>query len=280
MEKKLCSFLLWTGGLIFVFGHSLPYQLLPISIVFCMLGVIMLYSIKDKELAEKKRLEKDAEILEERRKIEETIDFENQKFLLPLDDMCWDWDFDIEEAKKFVKKADLSKFYLNQGEIRPNLLLEIAIECNNVKMVKLLLENGADPNANNYDGEHIFSEMIYLDYYNDEDIDRKLEMVKLMLDYGADPCYDDGFKYENLFDSLANRIFNSEYKLYGPEFEYLSSFLTLLIIYGAKSYFHIPEIVEEFDKNDVFQYHFEYVRGSFKKNGIIKDKNGKIFAYI
>ena len=79
MEKKLCSFLLWTGGLIFVFGHSLPYQLLPISIVFCILGVIMLYSIKDKELAEKKRLEKEAEILEERRKIEETIDFENQK---------------------------------------------------------------------------------------------------------------------------------------------------------------------------------------------------------
>ena len=68
MEKKLCSFLLWTGGLIFVFGHSLPYQLLPISIVFCILGVIMLYSIKDKELAEKKRLEKEAEILEERRK--------------------------------------------------------------------------------------------------------------------------------------------------------------------------------------------------------------------
>ena len=42
----------------------------------------------------------------------------------------------------------------------------------------------------------------------------------------------------------------------------------------------IPEIVEEFDKNDVFQYHFEYVRGSFKKKGIIKDKSGKIFAYI
>ena len=240
----------------------------------------MLYSIKDKELAEKKRLEKEAEILEERRKMEETIDFENQKFLLPLDDMCWDWDFDIEEAKKLAEKADLSKFYLNQGEICPNLLLEIAIECNNVKMVKFLLENGADPNANNYDGEHIFSEMIYLDYYDDEDIDRKLEMVKLMLDYGADPCYDDGFEYENLFDSLSNRIFNSEYKLYGPEFEYLSSFLTLLIIYGAKSHFHIPEIVEEFDKNDVFQYHFEYVKGSFKKNGIIKDKSGKIFAYI
>ena len=136
------------------------------------------------------------------------------------------------------------------------------------------------PPANNYDGEHIFSEMIYLDVYDDEYIERKLEMVKLMLDYGADPCYDDGFEYENLFDSLSNRIFNSEYKLYGPEFEYLSSFLTLLIIYGAKSYFHIPEIVEEFDKNDVFQYHFEYVKGSFKKNGIIKDKSGKIFAYI
>ena len=122
--------------------------------------------------------------------------------------------------------------------------------------------------------------MIYLDVYDDEYIERKLEMVKLMLDYGADPCYDDGFEHENLFDSLSNRIFNSEYKLCSPEFEYFSSFLTLLVIYGAKSYFHIPEIVEEFDKNDVFQYHFEYVKGSFKKNGIIKDKSGKIFAYI
>ena len=240
----------------------------------------MLYSIKDKELAEKKRLEKEAEILEERRKIEETIDFENQKFLLPLDDMCWDWDFDIVEAKKLAEKADLSKFYLRNSDIYPNLLLEIAIECNNVKMVKFLLENGADPNANNYDGKHIFSEMIYPDYYDDEYLERELEIIKLMLDYGADPCYDDGFVYENLFDSLSNRIFNNEYKLYGPEFEYLSSFLTLLVIYGAKSYFHIPEIVEEFDKNDVFQYHFEYVKGSFKKNGIIKDKSGKIFAYI
>ena len=280
MEKKLCSFLLWTGGLIFVFGHSLPYQLLPISIVFCILGVIMLYSIKDKELAEKKRLEKEAEILEERRKIEETIDFENQKFLLPLDDMCWDWDFDIVEAKKLAEKADLSKFYLRNSDIYPNLLLEIAIECDNVKMVRFLLENGADPNANNYDGKHIFSEMIYPDYYDDEYLERELEIIKLMLDYGADPCYDDGFEYENLFDSLSNRIFNSEYKLYGPEFEYLSSFLTLLVIYGGKSDSRIPEIVEEFDKNDVFQYHFEYVRGSFKKNGIIKDKSGKIFAYI
>ena len=279
MEKKLCSFLLWTGGIIFVFSMG-AHPFFLISIILCSLGLMLLYDIKGNELAEKKRLEKEAEILEERRKIEETIDFENQKFLLPLDDMCWDWDFDIEEAKKWAEKADLSKFYLNQGEICPNLLLEIAIECNNVKMVRFLLENGADPNANNYAGEHIFSEMIYLDYYDDEDIDRKLEMVKLMLDYGADPCYDDGFEYENLFDSLSNRIFNSEYKLYGPEFEYFSSFLTLLIIYGAKSYFHIPEIVEEFDKNDVFQYHFEYVKGSFKKNGIIKDKSGKIFAYI
>ena len=279
MEKKLCSFLLWTGGIIFVFSMGVhPFFL--ISIILCSLGLMLLYDIKDNELAEKKRLEKEAEILEERRKIEETIDFENQKFLLPLDDMCWDWDFDIDEAKKLAEKADLSKFYFRNSDIYPNLLLEIAIECNNVKMVKFLLENGADPNANNYDGEHIFSEMIYLDYYDDEDIDRKLEMVKLMLDYGADPCYDDGFEYENLFDSLSNRIFNSEYKLYGPEFEYLSSFLTLLIIYGAKSHFHIPEIVEEFDKNDVFQYHFEYVKGSFKKNGIIKDKSGKIFAYI
>ena len=279
MEKKLCSFLLWTGGIIFVFSMGVhPFFL--ISIILCSLGLMLLYDIKGNELAEKKRLEKETEILEERRKIEETIDFENQKFLLPLDDMCWDWDFDIEEAKKLAEKADLSKFYLSKNGAYPNLLLETAIECDNVKMVRFLLENGADPNANNYDGEHIFSEMIYLDYYNDEDIDRKLEMVKLMLDYGADPCYDDGFEYENLFDSLSNRIFNSEYKLYGPEFEYLSSFLTLLIIYGAKSYFHIPEIVEEFDKNDVFQYHFEYVKGSFKKNGIIKDKSGKIFAYI
>ena len=279
MEKKLCSFLLWTGGILFVFSMG-AHPFFLISIILCSLGLMLLYDIKDNELAEKKRLEKEAEILEERRKIEETIDFENQKFLLPLDDMCWDWDFDIDEAKKLAKKADLSKFYFRNSDIYPNLLLEIAIECNNVKMVRFLLENGADPNANNYDGEHIFSEMIYLDYYDDEDIDRKLEMVKLMLDYGADPCYDDGFEYENLFDSLSNRIFNSEYKLYGPEFEYLSSFLTLLIIYGAKSYFHIPEIVEEFDKNDVFQYHFEYVKGSFKKNGIIKDKSGKIFAYI
>ena len=279
MEKKLCSFLLWTGGILFVFGMG-AHPFFLISIILCSLGLMLLYDIKGNELAEKKRLEKETEILEERRKIEETIDFENQKFLLPLDDMCWDWDFDIEEAKKLAEKADLSKFYLSKNGAYPNLLLETAIECDNVKMVRFLLENGADPNANNYDGEHIFSEMIYLDYYNDEDIDRKLEMVKLMLDYGADPCYDDGFEYENLFDSLSNRIFNSEYKLYGPEFEYLSSFLTLLIIYGAKSYFHIPEIVEEFDKNDVFQYHFEYVKGSFKKNGIIKDKSGKIFAYI
>ena len=279
MEKKLCSFLLWTGGIIFVFSMGVhPFFL--ISIILCSLGLMLLYDIKDNELAEKKRLEKEAEILEERRKIEETIDFENQKFLLPLDDMCWDWDFDIVEAKKLAEKADLSKFYLRNSDIYPNLLLEIAIECNNVKMVKFLLENGADPNANNYDGEHIFSEMIYLDVYDDEYIERKLEMVKLMLDYGADPCYDDGFEHENLFDSLSNRIFNSEYKLCSPEFEYFSSFLTLLVIYGAKSYFHIPEIVEEFDKNDVFQYHFEYVKGSFKKNGIIKDKSGKIFAHI
>ena len=277
MKKKICSFLLWTGGILFVFSMG-AHPFFLISIILCWLGLLLLYGIKDDELAEEKRLEKEKIYIENRKKMEETIDFENQKFLLPLDDMCWDFDFDIEEAAKLAKKADLSKFYLDKSMTEPHLLLEIAIECQNIKMVELLLENGADPNANDYNGENIFSEMIYLDYYNREDIDARLKIIKLMLDYGADPCYDYGS--ESLFDFLTYEILSSECKIISPEFKYYSAFLTLLIIYGAKSHSHTPEIVEEFDKNDVFQYHFEYVRGSFKKSGVIKDKNGKIFAYI
>ena len=83
MEKKLCSFLLWTGGLIFVFCHSLPYQLFPISIVFCILGVIMLYSIKDKELAEKSVLKKMRKFLktEERWKKQSILKTKSQRSL-------------------------------------------------------------------------------------------------------------------------------------------------------------------------------------------------------
>ena len=277
--KKLSSFLLFTGIILQFFCPSFPY-FFPISIIFFAIGVIMLYRIKDDEIAEEKRLEKEKAAFEKRKQMEEIIDFENQKFLFLLDEMCWDWDFDTEEARKLAEKADVSKFYLRENYLRPLLLLETAVEARNINMVKLLLENGADPNANNYDGENIFSDMIYLDYYDDEEADRKLEIIKLMLDYGADPCYDDGFEYENLFDTVACRIFNRGYEMVGSEFRYLSTFFTLLIIYGGKSNYRTLEIVEEFDKSDVFQYHFEYTKGYYKENGIIKDRDGKIFAYI
>ena len=53
-----------------------------------------------------------------------------------------------------------------------------AVRYSNIEIVKLLLENGADPNIKNNDG---YTALAAATFYNNP------EIVKILLEYGADP---------------------------------------------------------------------------------------------
>lgn len=120
---------------------------------------------------------------------------------------------------------------------------------NNVEAVRLLLENGADPNAN-IDPFSLWA----LQYAAENPAQNtvRLKIAKLFFEYGADPnikC-DDG---ETLFDYVFYKVFNDSHD---SEWNYLCQFFMLLIAYGGGGVGHYPtpQLAEPIDKQRIDEY--------------------------
>lgn len=106
--------------------------------------------------------------------------------------MCKDWDFDVARAEEILKQIDVNREFVPVGAGYRNTLLSwAAVFCSNLKMVKLLLTHGADPNQFYNGGEDSvlwdmqYAEEIVEDY--EENNKARLRIVELLLKHGANP---------------------------------------------------------------------------------------------
>lgn len=105
-----------------------------------------------------------------------------------LEKMCSDADFDKERAVELLKKiTDVDQEFLDSKYKAKSTLLDMAAEWSNYKMVKLLLENGANPNLVYDNGtENVLWNLQYAEEDAEENKIR-LNIVKLLLENGANP---------------------------------------------------------------------------------------------
>ncbi len=149
----------------------------------------------------------------------------------------------------------------------------------NLKMARLLLEKGADPNYILYADrpgwqENPFWDLqynVYQDsFYEQSDENKRisdaadednLEIARLCLEHGANPCLK--LEGEDLFSYVLYAVVEDEDNF--RMLEYRSRFLILLIAYGGKNEYYKPQILKPFDKNNMKQY--EFVRFTVGKYG-------------
>ena len=208
---------------------------------------------------------------------------ENEKSLFRL---CSDVNFDKETALSLIKAVDINK-ELVEDERYLNIkstFLSRASAYANIEMVRLLLENGANPNLIHYEDTPALQENIFWDmqYHLSDDIDEEneigLQIAQLMLEYGADPGI--VIDEEDLFSYVLSAVFNDDgHKVLC---EYRSRFLILLIAYGGANSYCKPEIIKEFDKSNMAQYRFNFVPADdgHHLTGEITDGNGEVFAIV
>ncbi len=211
-----------------------------------------------------------------------------QNLISELERMCWHKDFNRYEALHIARQLDLNQVFLSSTKRYSfqykTTFLEEAIECYNIPMVELLLQNGADPNFIDPKGEadHIFWTLQFADGTTKEEDNIRLEIAELMLHYGADPnCQDDN-------EELLTEIINSYLELEGLPIsidclkEYGMRFMILLIAYGGKSSSYPVEIVKDFDKSNLKQYKLKKIFPFGRKVtlGVIVDGEGNTVAYV
>ncbi|MBE6661853.1 MAG: hypothetical protein E7606_01075 [Ruminococcaceae bacterium] len=205
-----------------------------------------------------------------------------------LFELCQNEEFDLSEAKSLISQIDINEIIIDPtwSWERKTTFLSEATSNSNLKMVNLLLENGANPNMICND-ENPLWDLQYNDYpdstYEEDDMlayqceEKRLQIAQLMLDYGADPCMI--VENENLFSYVVCSIFNDDYD---HLWEYRSRFLILLVAYGAKSDYCAPEIIKPFDKSNLLRYKFICVPvgDGYHLTGEILDENRDIIAKI
>jgi ankyrin repeat protein len=186
--------------------------------------------------------------------------------------MCRDNNFAIARANELIGEIDVNEpiHYDPDREQHITTFLSEACSNTNLKMAKLLLEHGADPNYVLYTDQPGWQENPFWDlqypvyndkFYNENDENKKiadaadadnLEIARLCLEHGANPCIKlDG---EDLFSWVFYAVVADEddFRL----LEYRSKFLILLIAYGGKNKYYEYEIIKPFDKNNMNQYDF------------------------
>ena len=108
--------------------------------------------------------------------------------LRELENMCMDDSFDIARAEELLKTIDINQEFISSKHQLPDTFLDLAACSANIKMVKLLLEKGADPNLIYDNGsENVLWNLQYADGINDSENNLRLEIVKLLLEHGANP---------------------------------------------------------------------------------------------
>ena len=205
-----------------------------------------------------------------------------------LFELCQNDDFDILDAETLISQIDVNEIILDpirSWERKTTFLLE-ASSNSNYKMVKLLLEHGADPNMTCND-ENPLWDLQYNDYpdeaYEKNEKEARtsdethLKIANILLEYGANPCM--VLENEDLFSYVLYAVFNDDP---GCLLDYRSRFFILLVAYGGKNSCCIPEIIKPFDKSNLLQYEFLHILADdgYHLTGEIVDANYEVVAKI
>ncbi len=204
-----------------------------------------------------------------------------------LYEMCQNNEFSIEEAKSLISKVDLNMSFREPRYNSETFLLYTAVFYQNIRMVELLLQSGADPNLI-VDHECALWDLQY-NIYAEEEYERNpkvalaadnlnLKIAQLLLEYGADTNVTP--EDEDLFSYVLYAVFNDDDT--GRLLEYRSHFLILLIAYGGHNEYYKPEIFIPFDKNNMDQYDFSFVKcpDNYHLSGEILDANYNVVARV
>lgn len=198
-----------------------------------------------------------------------------------LEDMCHDINFNKADAVELMKQMDINQEFQRGdkwGVSYPTTLQAEAIDNNNVAMLSLLLENGADPNQV-YDGCN--SELWALQYNSCEsaEIDEiRLSMAQLLLEYGANPNMNPENDPQDLFEWVWYEVCNEPYS---DSWIYRGRFFILLVAYGGKSRWWTPKIVKDFDKSKMNTYRLWLLKENVDGyDAFIEDDKKEIVAYL
>lgn len=187
----------------------------------------------------------------------------------------------------FKEKPDMSilKKLLDENNIDVNLyrseygdtLLNIAAEDRrDYDLTKLLLEHGADPEIP-LDDENctVLWNMQYV--WEDKKFDESLRITNTLLRYGADPA--SVCDNETLYWYVHYKVFNE----YGsPDYDYIVSFFTLLIVYGAEKLQRCVDYKKPFNKDIALAYRFCFkdVGDGYHKTGVIYGPSEDVYAEL
>ena len=204
-----------------------------------------------------------------------------------LYEMCQNNEFNIEEATSLISKIDLNMPFREPHYNSETFLLYTAVFYQNIRMAELLLQNGADPNLIvNY--ECALWDLQY-NVYVEEEYERNpevayaadnlnLQIAQLLLEYGADTNI--APEDEDLFSYVLFAVFNDDDT--GRLLEYRSRFLILLVAYGGCNGCCKPEILIPFDKTNMAQYDFSFVKcpDNYHFTGEILDEDYNVVAKV
>ncbi|MBR5478616.1 MAG: hypothetical protein IKU84_00390 [Clostridia bacterium] len=207
--------------------------------------------------------------------------------ILKLYEMCQNENFNIEEAKSLVSEVNLNEPFREPRYNSETFLLYTAVFHQNIRMVELLLQSGANPNLI-VDHECALWDLqynVYVEekYESDPEVafaadDLNLRIAQLLLEYGADTNI--APECEDLFSYVLFAVFNDDDT--GRLLEYRSHFLILLVAYGGCNDCCKPEILIPFDKTNMKQYDFSFVKcpDNYHLMGEILDEDYNVVAIV
>lgn len=192
--------------------------------------------------------------------------------------MCFDLNFDKEKALELIKQVDVNQEYLDAQYSWPKILIIEAVENFNVEMLRLLLENGADPNKV-VDTECALWDLQY-SCRDEGKSEVNLLMAHLLLEYGADPVICPDPMDEDLFSWVWWEVCEKDDPL--EEWIHRCRFFLLLVAYGGKKDWIIPKILDNFDRTKARSYTFEFLPEKFENyyDAVIRDENQNVVAYV
>ena len=160
--------------------------------------------------------------------------------------------------RRELKNVDLNQPILNERSMSTTYLYE-AVRENNLTAVRVLLNNGADPNYvnNNLTHDCVLWDLQYCDMEND-DPGIRFQIAKEFFRHGADPNIVPEAGEESLYDYVTFKVFNDSP---GYDWDYLLDFYLLLIAYGGGGLgYPKPEFIKEIDKDKIDNYRLAFER--------------------
>jgi len=154
--------------------------------------------------------------------------------------------------------------YSEYNYLEEDTLLHLASKYSNIRAVKMLLEEGANPNIAAQDNIPPLWEMQY-DGEDSEENDKRLAIAKMLLDYDADPYI--VVDHEKLMHHVDFEVFEENYS--GKE--HICRFYLYLLAYD---YMNSIPMKNKIDKEDLEKYRIEITKSDGRKRLHIYDENG------